>query len=61
MSRALHGQYEVIARLTVVHRQLVIFACNFPQAVFNPLQSKITILCANTYSLNNFHAAMLTD
>ena len=61
MPRAFHGQYEVIARFTIVRRQLVIFACDFPQAAFNPLQSKITILCADTSSLNDFHAAMLTD
>ena len=61
MLRALHGKYEVIARLTIVHRQLVIFACDFPQAALNPLQGKITILCANTHSLNDFHAAMLID
>ena len=61
MPRALQGQYEVIARLTIVHRKLIIFARDFLQAAFNPRHSKITILCAKPHSLNDFHTAMLTD
>ena len=61
MPRAFHGHNEVPARLAIVNRKLVIFACDFPEAAFDPLQRKISIFCADPRSLNDPHATMLTD
>ena len=61
MPSAFHRHYEIIARLSIIHRQLVIFVCDFPQAALDPLEGNIAIFCADTNSLYDFHNTMLTD
>ena len=61
MSSAFYSHHEIISCFNIIHRQLVIFARDLSQASFDPLEGKLTILCADTISLNDLHVTMLTD
>ena len=61
MSSAFYRHQEMVLSLTIVHGQLVIFACDFSQAPLNPLEDKIAIFRTDARSSINFHGPMLTD